>query len=90
MVESQKVQERISAHHSVIAVIAEGLLDYELMLEEHWRTPIEKMTTFDHKRIKHIKLTMEILSENRDWNEGMIDVLEEKLKFALDKETKGW
>ena len=90
MREPHEIEERISAHLRVIAVIAEGLHDYELMLEEHLRIPLERMTDFDHQRIRQIKLTMQILYKNRDWNEGMIESLKDDLDKALDKETRGW
>ena len=90
MREPHEIEERISAHLRVIAVIAEGLHDYELMLEEHLRIPIEEMTDFDHQRIRQIKLTMEILYKNGDWNEAMILSLKDDLDKALDKEVRGW
>ena len=90
MREPHEIEERISAHLRVIAVIAEGLHDYELMLEEHLRIPLERMTDFDHQRIRQIKLTMEILYKNGDWNEDMILSLKDDLDKALDKEVRGW
>ena len=90
MREPHEIEERISAHLRVIAVIAEGLHDYELMLEEHLRIPLERMTDFDHQRIRQIKLTMEILYKNGDWNEAMIISLKDDLDKALDKEVRGW
>ena len=90
MQEPHEIQERIDAHYKVIAIIAEELHDYELMLEENLRIPLEKMSFFQHKKIKQIKVTMEILYENRYWNEDMIDSLEEQYNEALHKETRGW
>lgn len=90
MREPHEIQERIRAHNCVIAVIAEELHEYELMLEEHLRIPLEEMTSFDHQRIKQIKLTMEILYKNRDWNEDMIFELDKQYNESLDKEVRGW
>lgn len=90
MREPHEIEKRITAHNTVIVVIEEGIDEYKLLLEELRRPPLEEITSFDHQRITQLKITMEILYRNKDWNEDMIFELKDDLDKALDKETKGW